>query len=175
MAQVRGQIDTLQQAITEGDQTLIALRADQIVSGRKNDEQYELAAITLSDQRKQLWNLEAELKALVMAEHTVEQTCRETDRVARGQAAQCLLDDYRRSVAKLESILAQAEAANDELLQLDAQLRASGLGETGASKTLTTLSRSGASWNALAYPLKVGSPIHVHDWRAHVQRVLNAE
>ncbi len=44
MAQVRGQIETLQQAITDGDQKLIALRADQIVSGNNNDERSEMTS-----------------------------------------------------------------------------------------------------------------------------------
>jgi hypothetical protein len=171
MAQVREQIETLQQAIMDGDQKLIALRADQIVRDSTNDERYELAAITLADQREQLRNLEAELKALVMAEHKVEQTCREADRVARGQAAEHLLNDYRDTIAQLQEVLEKAERINNHLAELDTKYRKSDLSESGG-KTLTLLLRGGGAWSAMTPPPIHGNPIHLVDWRKYIKGAL---
>lgn len=65
----------------------------------------------------------------------------------------------------------RAISANQRLVEMDADLRQSGLAEFGG-KSLVLLARSGAAWNALSPMPIVGNPIHATDWLAQVDRVL---
>ena len=60
--------DSWREAIAEGEEKRVALRAEQMYSGNKDDERYETLVITFADQREQILNLESELKALDLAE-----------------------------------------------------------------------------------------------------------
>jgi hypothetical protein len=172
MGSVREKMDTLRQVISDGDEKLVTLRANQIVNGSPQNERQDTLSITLAESREELRNLELEEKALLMAEQTVLAAVREAERQAKAQAGQRLIAAYQAEVKTLKALVDQAQTANDRLRDLDAHLKQSGLSETGGTKQLILISRGGAAWNALS-PVPIHGPvIHVTDWLAHVDRLL---
>ncbi|MBA3754243.1 MAG: hypothetical protein H0X01_08930 [Nitrospira sp.] len=170
LTETREKLITLRQVLEDGDQQLVSLRADEIVNGNRKSERHDTLAQTLADAREQIRNFERE-EALLLAEQTVSATVRDAERHARAQAGQRLLAAYQQHVKKLKALVEQARAVNEELLDLAAQLKQSGLTETG-TKQLILLARPGVAWNALS-PMPIhGNPIHVTDWLAHVDRLL---
>jgi hypothetical protein len=171
LAETREKLTTFRQVLEDGDQRLVALRADEIVNGHTKSERHETLAHTLADAREQIQSLEREEQALFLAEQTVSVAVRDAERQAKSQACQRLIAAYQQEIRKLKALVEQAQLANDRLRDLDAQLKQSGLSETG-TKQLVLLSRGGAAWNALS-PVPIhGSALHVSAWIAHVDRLL---
>jgi hypothetical protein len=165
-------MDALREVIADGDERLVTLRADQIVNGSPPTERQDTVSLSLAESREALRKLELDEKALLMAEQTVLTAVREAERQAKAQAGQRLIASYQQEIRKLKALVDQAQVANDRLRDLDAQLRKSGLSDTGGMKQLILISRGGAAWNALS-PVPIhGSALHVSDWMAHVDRLL---
>jgi hypothetical protein len=174
LAETRAKLISLRQVLEDGDQKLDELMAEQILSGHRRSEQYDTLAHTVADAREQMQSLEREERALLLAEQTVSVAVRDAERQARAQAGQRLLAAYQQEIKKLKTLVDQAQVANDRLRDLDAQLKKSGLSETG-TKQLVLISRTGAAWNAIS-PLPIhGTAIHVSDWMNHIGRILGEE
>jgi hypothetical protein len=171
LAVTREKLTALRKVLENGDQQLVALRADEIVSGNRKSERHDTLAQTLADATEQIRRLEREEQALLLAEQTVSSAVHDAERQARAKAGERLLAVYRHEVEKLKTLVEQAQTVNERLIDLDAQLKKSGLAETGA-KSLVLLSRSGSAWNALSDKPILGNPIHVTDWLKHIDTVL---
>jgi hypothetical protein len=167
----REKLAAVRQVLADGDERLVSLRADEILSGNVKSERRDTLTQSLVDARQQIKDLEREEQALVLADQTVSSAIREAERQARAQAAERLLEAYHQEVQQFKALVEKIRAANDRLAELDADLRQSGLAESGG-KSLVLLARSGAAWNALSPKPIVGTPIHVTDWLAHIDRIL---
>ena len=167
----REKLAALREVLADGDERLVALRADEIVNGNRKSEQHETLMQSLTEAKEQIRGLEREEQALVMAERTVSAAIREAERVAKAQAGARLVAATKQEVKKVRALIEQAQTANERLHALDAELRASGLLETGG-KQLVLLGRTGCAWNALSPKPIQGPPIHVEDWLDHVDRLL---
>jgi chromosome segregation ATPase len=169
------QIESLQQALSDGEERLVGLRAEQILNGRSGDERFEALSATLANQRDELRALESERKALAVAEREAGRALQAAETRAKRQAAERLLDQIRQTARKLDGILSQAERVNDQLIQLDAAAKAEGLAEVGVGgKTLLLLARTGCGWPALDADHK-GYVTTVRGWRESVVALLNEE
>jgi hypothetical protein len=166
--------DNLSLSIKENEKKLVLAEADQIYSDSAVDERSETLRATLAQQRAELLALGCTLEALTIAEEKATKACQAADRADQVATGRELLRKYRDAIARLTGLMDEAEGVNNELIQLDMQLRSSGLGEAGIAKAITTLARSGASWNALQFPM-VGVPIHVKAWRQHIRNTLGDE
>jgi len=172
LAATRAELTAARQVVEDGDPKLDELMAEQILNGNRRSERYETLAKTLEDVRKQIVNLERKERALLLAEKTTLNEIRKAEDRAKDRAQQHLLAAYQEHVPKARAIFLEAQLANETLVTLDAELKASGFGETGSLKPLVLLSRSGSAWNALSPKPIVGNPIHIVDWLSHIDRVL---
>jgi hypothetical protein len=169
----RAQIDTVKQAIADGDERLVELRAQEIISGRPGGKHSETVSAHLMTQRQQLRSLEMELRALELAEKRQAKEVERLEQASERQAAERLYADIERSVRKLDDKLHEVRKLNDDLLILETQLRESGLAEVGVGgKALVLLARSGIAWNALSPTPIRGVPIHFESWQQNMRTIL---
>ena len=101
--------------------------------------------------------LGSSLEALNLAEEKAEQAVQEADREARATGFEKLQEAIRRGVRKVQSLSLQIEEANLELVELDLELRRSGLAGAGG-KALNAHREIRLSLECVTPPPIHGSP-----------------
>jgi chromosome segregation ATPase len=158
--------------VAEMDQ-LRAMRKAAIVADQPRDARYDQLADQLATRQSELRRVEDDLQDLLDAEPELQERVRQTEERATAQAAAALEGEIVKTARELDVALGRAERINERLLDLDAQLRQSGLAQAGG-KRLILLARSGAAWSALdsnhrgAVPTLLG-------WRENIGTLLKPE
>jgi hypothetical protein len=75
---------------------------------------------------------------------------------------------------KLKALVLQAQEVNEDLIAIESEISADGLGE-GGDKEFILFARNGASWNALS-PLPIRSKVVTHSetWLAYTDQLFGA-
>jgi hypothetical protein len=170
LASVREQMDQARQEMLDLEQQHVEERAREIVSGDKNRERNDRLVSGLIEAREKLKNLQFEEQSLVLAEKTVGSSVRKLESQAKSEARQRIVAAYQKEARKMRTLALQVQEANDAVIQLDKELRASGLAD--GTKQLLLIARTGLAWSAVS-PLPImGGPVHLVDWLSRVDQLL---